>query len=222
MKKIMIFTLVELLVVVAVISILMSILLPAMSKARDRARTIVCANNQKQTGNAVAFYMNDFDQYFYSPDAVGGGYMQWGVMLLKQNYLTNGDLLCCPSAKGYETYDKTNSGWFIYGAVYSVETATWSPHFPAISMKKYNTNPSNTMLFGCSYSIQMKAPHFRLYAKDDITENYGRPYLIHNGFANGAFLDGHIDACGQGRYGSILYPIIKFACSKNKIYIPVQ
>lgn len=52
------FTLVEVLVVIGIIGLLMSFMLPALSKARQQALAVRCANNLRQFGTAWQMYAN--------------------------------------------------------------------------------------------------------------------------------------------------------------------
>ncbi len=56
------FTLIELLVVIAIIAILAAILFPVFAQARAAARQAACLSNQKQIGNAVMLYTQDYDE----------------------------------------------------------------------------------------------------------------------------------------------------------------
>jgi prepilin-type N-terminal cleavage/methylation domain-containing protein/prepilin-type processing-associated H-X9-DG protein len=58
------FTLIELLVVIAIIAILAAILFPVFAQAREKARSASCQSNLKQLGNAVAMYIQDYDEAY--------------------------------------------------------------------------------------------------------------------------------------------------------------
>lgn len=57
------FTLIELLVVVSVIAVLASLLLPAISRARERATTVQCVSNLRQSLIAAHTYASDYSEF---------------------------------------------------------------------------------------------------------------------------------------------------------------
>ena len=58
------FTLIELLVVIAIIAILAAILFPVFAKAREKARQISCASNEKQLALGMIQYTQDNDETY--------------------------------------------------------------------------------------------------------------------------------------------------------------
>jgi prepilin-type N-terminal cleavage/methylation domain-containing protein/prepilin-type processing-associated H-X9-DG protein len=56
------FTLIEILVVISMIAMLAAILFPIFAQARDKARQAACLSNLRQIGNALALYLQDYDE----------------------------------------------------------------------------------------------------------------------------------------------------------------
>ena len=121
------FTLIELLVVIAIVGILAGLLFPAVSRARFAAYLAKCRNNQRQIGQALYLYAEDFDglladsgtsPFPFPTNQIWDGSNQAsiGLGLLYRKYLSNVAALYCPTdrnnhlSEAIENMDPDNPG----------------------------------------------------------------------------------------------------------------
>jgi len=131
------FSLIELLVVMAVLSALMAILLPVLGAARNQARRVVCAGQQRQIGLAWQAYLLDHEGRF--PQAIDahlwfGGWlgllgqqMRWsprplnpyaGLPSHADIHEDQAKLFGCPADRGGSPDDDTETVYRVNGNSY--------------------------------------------------------------------------------------------------------
>ena len=104
MMKKQLFTLIELLIVIAIIAILAAMLMPALQKARESARTVSCTNNFKQIGLSNHSYMMSHDDWIVPAQLAYQG-DSWFQLLVPHGAIlkginragTRGSTFACPS-----------------------------------------------------------------------------------------------------------------------------
>ena len=135
--KTWIFTLIELLIVVAIIAILAALLLPALNKAKEKSHVVLCSTNLKQIGYGYTAYANDYKGWSAGSNLfrkTGGsgysllGYLPWKYETFDVKTPPKGIMLC-PTEKEHgftkwhpvsdymvsTTYEARNNGAFDYG-----------------------------------------------------------------------------------------------------------
>ncbi|MBR6373655.1 MAG: DUF1559 domain-containing protein [Victivallales bacterium] len=209
------FTLIELLVVIAIIAILAAMLLPALSKAREKARTIACVNNQKQVMMAHRMYADSFSEIIpaaiiYKGTASKFQMRPWAWIYVQEKYIEH-QVLTCKSINvtiddGISFAQGDNSyGTLSFFAAASDDAKEKAGNFGFCifdaSANGYNTgsncmlmkNPSSTVI--TSDSLQQSGTS--VVRKSYISpwnKNYGMVAAIHGDRANCGFADGHVQA----------------------------
>ena len=152
------FTLIELLIVIAIIAILAAMLLPALSRARERARRVLCLNNQRQLGIGVATRSADTDGILplyrswsthFVTDSVNGTNDNRDYLL---EIVGDARVLYCPSHAQLDMDDpdvgwngSNNSRYISYSPIgmweQSRASISWAKHYVALPEE---TNPTLT------------------------------------------------------------------------------
>ncbi len=166
------FTLIELLVVIAIIAMLAAILFPVFAKAREKARTNSCLNNQRQIAIAVSMYIQDNDEKLF-PDP---GNRAWSSCLKMYNEPSIYD---CPSADGVNPGSSDNPEYGFSALLYG--TALGDIKSPESTLLSADLVLDETVL------AQNPACALRITSKDlDIAPR-------HNKGAVFALFDGHVE-----------------------------
>ena len=190
-------------------------LLPALSKARDKARSISCTSILKQFGTASIMYAGDNKDWWvpvYTPNSI-----QWhnvdafreylGVPLVavagSNNYPKN---MLCPNSRGSRTSGTWGYSPNSYGVTYAGlhnGTAWVTPGYVLTEI----TRPSERFFYADSlgwlmYSWDPNTGNGYIVKGGESASGSGTVAYRHNDSVNATFFDGHVEALHYRRLRS--------------------
>lgn len=207
------FTLIELLVVISIISLLISILLPALSAARESAKRIQCASQERQIQIALSSYTYDNDGYappcywgsWSDPDPTPPQY--WSATIAAQGkYLSNAEIFWCPIR------DRWYNGGDVSPMMTNRHNIAWA--YTGYGVNYYGIMPSSEDAYGYQQVNIDAIPASKIVAMAEVqVPSYLTAYtpgrdgwnaiapkasahrlITHQGTANISFFDGHVES----------------------------
>ena len=213
--KIRIFTLIELLIVIAMIAILAAMLLPALNQARNKASQIACTNNQKQLFLVLHAYLDASDTRLPVYDnVIWKGAPEWMHRLKDMGLVKTADWkrYSCSKADftvNYTSAEASKVTTFCYGINpgYMIEKRQLYYEHDGVSpwlFFRKNSNQRGVLIYKKLKSPSMvimladtkRGPDMPYnYNRIDIRNNYGRFWDAHGAKrCNIVYCDGHASA----------------------------
>ena len=212
--KIKSFTLIELLVVIAIISVLAAMLLPALSKAREKARSVSCINKLKQQATFLNFYSDDNSDFpppawsasspetkeVYAPTSgfwcdylAGNGYFPgWEMVkgsgdenIARRNAKGTASILVCPSNASPFKLTYALMIFTSYGF-----NSKYAENKADIIKTGQIAMPSSTLMVGETWGGDGSLAHY-YYGRIASGRLQNGDYPAH-GYINASFFDGHV------------------------------
>ncbi len=200
------FTLVELLVVISIMAVLIAILLPALSGAKRTARRVVCANNMRQIGLALANYsaneQNDPVQPYAYADTGSGLALEYRLFVLDV-YLEPGSkptsetrvrsvVWSCPDNVA-DPVDDAEGGYVQSRTSYRLsnhmcwKNGTVTPSYIDFAAMHHVLEPSQKIQL-----VEVNTSYPTTGINHYIHQPYGQAYFHNEQAMNTLFVDGHV------------------------------